>query len=392
MSLDDFNNDSYRQLCEFYMKQLKISCFQCLCREMHGCYPLMIQRLIKATGIKCEPCELHRTFYGWNTPLITPPFPHIIDGDWRYSTPTTARLIDFAHRSQGRTAACIHLGSPSTYKTALASFPGTGYHYLYDRNALLHRVNNFIPPAFSGFDVAFLDPPWYKDETYLFLRIASDMLSSDGIALVAQPSILTRPNVQIERYKFLEFARSLGFLLIGELKNFLRYETPHFEYVTLKKTLRIPVPSDWRTGDLIVLSLTRKSKIINDSIECSYEREWIEKCVGPVRFMIREVDDFPPFYPINSDCVARSVSRRDILKEKVGVWTSGNRIFGCNSVDDTLIILSQFNLLLRRCELKKSTVIKILIDSGLDEACALVSSQSIVEDMMEHLQHGYGSV
>ena len=379
----------YLDLCRAQIKQLDTDCMQCLFRNMRGCYPLTVQYLADQLKIRHVACSLHSVNDIWSVPLLARPFPHIVDGDWRYCTSTTASLIDFAHRNIGRSAACLHLGSPSTYKTALTAFPETGLHHLHDRNYILHGARA-VEDKGNHYDVAFLDPPWYENETYMFLEIAARRLASSGLALVAQPSTLTRPGVVEERSQIIDRAKMLGFNLVQHFEDYLRYEIPHFEYVTLKQTVDYPVPADWRTGDLLVFSLDAPSASIKkNTSQVSDEYNWREVSLGPVRLKFREIGELPPFSPLESNCMMNSVSRRDVAVKKAGIWSSGNRIYSCNNSSLTLSIVSRLNCLLRRCELRESTIVEILVGTGLKPHLAFVSARAIVDDVMEHMQHAW---
>ncbi len=84
-------------------------------------------------------------------------------------------------------------------------------------------------------EVAVLDPPWYPEDTLAFLRVASRALRPDSLVLLAQPGRLTRPGVEPERCTILEDAGKFGYSLIHTLPDYVRYEMPHFEFVTLRR-------------------------------------------------------------------------------------------------------------------------------------------------------------
>ncbi len=334
-------------------------------------------------------CDWHAMDRGWGTILVSQPFPHVVDGDWRYTASTAAKLVDVAHRYSGRSGTYLHIGSPSTYKVALAGLPNVGTHVLFDRNALLHDEAAVVDLSLARHaDVALLDPPWYEEETAHFLSQASQHLRPRGLVLLAQPGGLTRPGIPEEREALLATATRLGLQHVATLEGFTRYETPHFEQVTLERTLTMRVPADWRTGDLLVLEMDDGGDGLGQpQVTDIAEDEWEETTLGPVRIKFRETPESATYARLTPSGLCSSVSRRDPLRPSIGIWTSGNRVYGCGDRDVFLRSLVELESLIRDDDLSRSTAHSALLSSGVGNEMADGAALSIVEDVTEHLQY-----
>jgi hypothetical protein len=86
------------------------------------------------------------------------------------------------------------------------------------------------------------------------------------------------------------------------------------------------VPTDWRTGDLFEL---RKINVADRRLDRQdFDRKaWREVSFGPVRIKIRPAGGREDLASLVPDDVLDNVSRRDPVREQVGFWTSGNRVF-----------------------------------------------------------------
>ena len=367
-----------------------LQCFQCLARRMSGCYPETLLAVCLSKGLTLEPCEWHALERGWDVPLASSPFPHVVDGDWRYSRPTASKLLDLVVRNVGKHATCVHIGSPSTYRAALSAYPEAGKHILHDRNAFLHDPNATVMlDGGATADAAILDPPWYPDDTLTFLRVAAGALRDDALVLLAQPGRLTRPNVEQERETILEGATAFGYAWIHTLPDYVRYEMPHFEFVTLRRTIDQRVPADWRTGDLLLLRFdSAEDRLSGEELPSQGGGErWADVSLGPVRYKYRRTETSDTLGCLTSDGMARTVSRRDPLRPSVGVWSTGNRIYTCGNPAAFLHTIHRLNRHLLRAEFTQPNVVSALQDCHLSEDGKQSTAQTIIGDVMEHLQH-----
>lgn len=387
----DTENARFTNACAGALSSHESSCFQCLVRQLDGMYPTTLVAVAESVGFKFEACDWHMSIHSWDRILVGLPFPHIVDGDWRYTASTAAELVDLAQRHAGRSGRFLHIGSPSTYKVALAGRDAKGTHVLADRNAFLHDVDALVDlRRAQDADIALLDPPWYEEESVAFLAHAAAHIRTGGLILLAQPGALTRPGVDKERTNLINAAGKLGLEHVTTLSNFTRYETPHFEHVTLNRTLSMRVPADWRTGDLLVLICrgTLEQPSIPPALENSRNEDWQEMTLGPVRLKYRASPGSPTFSQLTSTGMPSSVSRRDPLRSKIGIWTSGNRVYGCDDGELLVRSVNRLQILLDRSALTPSATAGALIACGVDPALATKASYSIIDDVMEHLRYG----
>lgn len=367
------------------------TCLPCLIRSLHGCFPTTVLAAAKELDDRnWTPCSWHRSFSGWDVPLVEGFFPHVLDSDWRYSRPSVSRLLDMFFRLRGKSGSCLHVGSPSTYLAALKAFPATGKHYLYDRNALLHDIAYRHQIEDLGrIDAAIIDPPWYPDETIDFMKIASDPLVDGALVFIAQPGLLTRPEVAPERATILEKLAQVGYEHVATRHDFVRYETPHFEWVTLSRQTDERIPADWRQGDLLVFRFSNSGE---GSVEVRPETgpKWDEVAIGPMRVRIR-TDTCSPgsqaFEPVIPGGVAHSVSRRDPIRPLIGIWTTGNRVFHCPDPGQAKAILEALVQLMLRARLDETSCCAAMVDYGVSIEVASVASRILLADLLEHLQH-----
>lgn len=386
----DIQDDSFLSRVADAIDESGVRCIPCLLRSLHGCYPTTLLACIQDQTGSFEECDWHHSVRGWDVPLRSGFFPHVLDGDWRYSRPAVSKLIDLAVRQVGSDASFLHVGSPSTYSAALKAFPNYGNHWLHDRNALRHTGIADLDTAVSaGFDVAIIDPPWYPEVTIGFLALASRVLRPGALVFVAQPAQLSRPGVLEERRQILDEIARLGYGYVATRPDFVRYETPHFEWVTLKSQVATLIPADWRLGDLLVLRFDHVCDSQRTELDLN-DGDWIERNIGMVRFKIRKspTGDGCTFEPLTDSGFAPSVSRRDPLRQHVGIWTSGNRVFACQSPDQACLIIDEIRQLMIRVNFDLFSCQTILKSHGMSEALSLKAANVILHDVMEHLEHG----
>lgn len=382
----DLADDVFTKEIIEYVSSLNLTCKPCILRSAKGCYPTSLLSVLDILGEKYIDCDWHARSEGWDVPIRENFFPHVLDGDWRYSRPAVAKLLDLAVRQGSRESRFLHFGSPSTYKAALKAFPNSGHHWLYDRNAVHHGAHSIDSGGFA-FDVAIIDPPWYPEDTVDFLKIARSHLRKGAKVFVAQPAELTRPGVLPEREHLLAELLVLGYHHVVTRPNFVRYETPHFEWVTLNSQVSQRIPADWRLGDLLIFEYN--SLQTQENYKLSDNTEWLERRIGPLRFRIRAIPSAneTTFSTLTLTGFAPSVSRRDPVRSNVGIWTSGNRIFTCSSIDTALSVLREIEKQLICARLCLRSCIDILQEHGLSIDSAEKSSHVIMNDIMEHLSY-----
>ncbi|WP_390895659.1 hypothetical protein [Stieleria tagensis] len=268
------------------------------------------------------------------------PVPHPVDFDWRFA-PTATRALSRISQSLGKRIAC--LGTPSVFANLNKSRSSSNSHYFDRCDASINffksigllnvdRLDCFrdFPPS-SQFDVIVMDPPWYEDEYKAFMWMASQLVHVNGFVVLVLPPLGTRPNVTLERSCVLEWGERLGMNLVHLSEGCLPYMTPHFELNSLHNAGIYCELGSWRRGTLAVFEIQQRRRVSRppNTSKC----EWDEAvCLG-TRFRFKRRRAFG-LVDLRLDTIVKgdvlsSVSRTDPVRPAVDVWTSGNRVFGC---------------------------------------------------------------
>ncbi|MGH3770628.1 MAG: hypothetical protein ACRDRW_04395, partial [Pseudonocardiaceae bacterium] len=153
------------------------------------------------------------------------PVGHPVDSDWRFTPAAALELVRLALDGLSEGEPVAHLGTPTTFLHCTRSDP-QHQHVLLDRNttvldALVSRGIS-SPHLMIGIDMravrelhlgagaAIVDPPWYLDDTLLFLRVAAEVCRPDATVVLCQPASNTRPAVEEERALLLDRVSALG--------------------------------------------------------------------------------------------------------------------------------------------------------------------------------------
>lgn len=273
------------------------------------------------------------------------PVCHPSDYEWRFTARSKRELLTRATDGLADGAMVVHLGTPSTYMEGVLQ-AGRFRHVLIERNAAViaslpdatsewHEVvrvdlNTEDAPAREA-QAAILDPPWYPSDTLIFLRAAAGTTAPGARILLCQPTEATRPGVTEEREQLLAALPRFGFTLAAVEPSSVRYEMPHFELISLKSAApTLEIPSDWRSGDLLILE--RSGAVEPVSLTPFPEFPFTERTFGPVRLKLRKTVG-PDLAELVPGDVLDTVSRRDPIRSQIGIWTSGNRVFGLAHVE-----------------------------------------------------------
>jgi hypothetical protein len=262
------------------------------------------------------------------------PVCHPGDYEWRFTADAAMALLDQATSGLPSGAVVAHLGTPTTFVLG-REHHGALRHVLLDRNrsvveALdvtddMYRIDLTIDePPQLGAVAAILDPPWYPTDTQAFL-VATNRVCARGARIVlCQPTLATRPGVAEERAALLDELPRLGFRYHDTAAP-VRYQMPHFEASSLKVAAPgLLIPTDWRVGD--VLTLEKISDSVAYGPRVMPVETWQEVIFGPVRIKLRRTGP-PNLGSLVPGDVLDTVSRRDPVRQRIGLWTSGNRVF-----------------------------------------------------------------
>jgi hypothetical protein len=273
------------------------------------------------------------------------PVEHPVDADWRFSCDSAIELSTLALAAADTGDLIAHIGTHSTFLRCVLG-AGEQRHMLLDQNTSVLDAFEArgigSPHIMLGADIravhrlrlgaaaAIVDPPWYLDDTLLFLNLAAEVCRPGAPVLLCQPMTGTRPGVASERDALLAALPDRGLALVAVRSGAVRYVTPHFEVLSLRAALGdVPVPSSWRRGDLLTLERTTAAR--GHALQPVTNQTWREVTFGPVRIKLRLQETGDDLGQLVVGDVLTNVSRRDPTRERIGLWTSGNRVFTLRS-------------------------------------------------------------
>jgi hypothetical protein len=340
--------------------------FSKLIRQLPGVYPSLVlailQHLAESKQID-EPIlntimrEVARDPlpYREHEHRISFPESHPLDYDWRFAENSVCYLLDRLGHVSSEDQLVALLGAPALMRSALeCGFP----RKMTLLDADYRVVRSFDGSAADGAviqceigvdalphikaDVVFADPPWYEEYLDPFLLAASELCVKGGYVIFSVPPLGTRAGIQQERDRLRSHAEARGFEWSEPEQGVVRYVSPLFERNSLRQAGIRNIPLDWRCGDIVTLRLT--SHVISKIAPKLPARiAWTEYVIDGVRIRVYpgNTDGVldPSLQPLVADDILPSVSRSESMRSYVRVWTSGNRVFGCDGRDALRAIL-----------------------------------------------------
>ncbi len=195
-------------------------------------------------------------------------------------------------------------------------------------------------------DILVMDPPWYLDYMQPFLLVASRMIKMRGIVIISFPDVGTRPGIIGEWKTLTDWCKTIGLHLIDVRPSYLPYTSPLFERNALRAEGIGNVQSEWRCGNLVAFRSEYETASLA-FLTVPREEHWGEYSIERVRIKVRGNLDVafrdPTLRSIVENDILPSVSRRHPDREKVDVWTSGNRVFSCCGKNILCLVLSAIN-------------------------------------------------
>jgi hypothetical protein len=258
---------------------------------------------------------------------------HPLDYEWYFTPEADSRLTEEL-RLWPDPIAC--LGTPTV---AMALAEQGREVTLLDRNPLIaqrmhlpsnleFRIVDLLDPVVihGKFGAAVFDAPWYPDEAAWWLWQAANVVRpGGGIAFSLLPRWV-RPSAEREREQILEAAAAAGTARVkGGL---LAYSTPRFEAEALHFH-GTQVLAQWRVSDLVLISEVSGRGKAPPKVP-RHEEQWQTWVVGQQVVKLRAgrlTSDFvlSPV-PGVDDWTYTTVSRRDVGRRFIDLWTSRNRV------------------------------------------------------------------
>ena len=356
-----------------------------------GYYPSTLHRLWRVELTRRHLLPRADVAIKMSVPL---PVAHAQDCEWHFTHAATHKLLTDCLGGLPEGATILHLGSPSTFRMGVEYY-GEYAHVLVDRNpAIAHALAHsggvihtldlecHAPPCMEA-DAAILDPPWYVDDTLAFLAGAASSTRQGAEIWLCQPTLATRPGVEAERENLLRHVAGLGLDFVEISPSAVRYRTPHFELMSLRMVgVSAHGLSEWRVGDVLRFRRTHGQEFAS---LLPPRESWMEVGFGPVRIKVRDSGATSDLETIIEGDVLRTVSRRDPLRVRIGLWTSGNRVLGCGSPDLVckFVLLCNDDLISTRFSLPRALRHAKVI--GLPPSTAKRLFDVLLLELQEHL-------
>jgi len=276
------------------------------------------------------------------SPPALPP-PHPLDFDWRYTDRTVDRLLRLAASVTEPGDTIALLGTPSVYAASLGRGLDRQWVLLEGSEATVRHLQTAGPlqavhrcdvargdiPALGAAAVV-ADPPWYPGHIEAFLWTATACARSGASIVMSLPPAGTRPGIASERRRFRGAVAALGLEMKVIRRNWLAYSTPPFETNALRAAGWDDPPREWRRGDIAILRAHGSAIGPRPCIGGS-PAGWDEVMLGWTRIRVLPRAPGPEFdpslRPLVPGNVLADVSSRNPVRDKVNVWTSGNRIY-----------------------------------------------------------------
>ena len=281
--------------------------------------------------------------------------PHPLDCDWRFTKGTAGELLERLVSLTGPTNFAALLDAPSVYM--LAKKQGMANQFiLLDRNDSLANSGGLSPfwrgglccdlmhgaPSLPRVHAVLADPPWYVDEAVGFLRAASQICASGATILLSFAPDGIRPGIPEERERIIAEAETFGSSFSGIHHLALSYATPFFEHNALRASGFQQVAPAWRRGDLLSFRKLDSLYLRKNAVNAD-NSTWVEVRIDGVRFRVRQRDKEgfanPQLKKLVPGDILPTVSRRDSRRQKVDLWTSGNRVYRCDGTHILTVLL-----------------------------------------------------
>jgi hypothetical protein len=308
-----------------------------------GADPLTVRSALASAGIKCfglERLAPPATEDGPVEPCLPPPHP--LDYEWRFSRRGALAILSRAHSAGAQDLTFM---GATTAALAAARQGGWGRLLAIDRSrTTLEAIEGLqLPlelvitdvaghaPKVGQSDAVVIDPPWYLEHTCAFLAAAARECRKGGHVLASFPGVGTRPGIDAERSELKRRVSSFGLEVLSVEAQSVAYETPLFERNAFRAAGLQGDVRSWRRGDLWTFrKVTEPMLTSTQHIEPA--STWAELTVGRMRVRFSNSGTSSGdtrLLPVVDGDVLPTVSRRDTRREKVRVWTSGNRVFAC---------------------------------------------------------------
>jgi hypothetical protein len=247
--------------------------------------------------------------------------PHQLDFDWRFTQQTAYELSLLCAGRPTLLIGCPTvgeaMGSRSSQAVLLDRQPAVTCKF--SGRFVQADVRGNPDVQLSRFDRVIFDSPWYPDDLLIWLDFALSHSKVGAEIYFTMWPDHTRPSASMEAEAIINQASLRG--VVERRREVLRYETPGFEHISVDG-----VGNQWRSGDLVQLTVRHSEPL--GVAKPRLRLSWHRFAFGDFQVALHAHDNStsPTISPIYGSWSLPSVSRRQSGLEKIGIWTSDNRV------------------------------------------------------------------
>lgn len=209
---------------------------------------------------------------------------------------------------------------------------------------IVYNVFDDLPEEFiEKYSAVIVDPPWYPEETELFIYRAWELIGDDGFIFCLIPPRLTRPGIIKERNILFKKLLSSGVEIVSIESDFVKYLNPIFEQYAFKDIDAIQT-KPWRYGDLLVIRINKESNFPPLKVKTQSKILCFSKYPQKLRFFLK-VDktyrDLDKWYAEIKEYES-NVSTREFNVDEISIWSTNKRAAKARDFNLTKFILENW--------------------------------------------------
>jgi dGTPase len=275
------------------------------------------------------------------------------DSQWWFSLDCIERIADRVYLATGASR-LVNIGTSTLATYYQNRFAATCTTLDIDED-LISAVNSVArapvgqvydvasaPPSITPQpEVAVIDPPWYEQQTRLFLLRASQLLPAGSYVFSTLPRELTRPAAVSERERLATYARDAGLQVDEVFGGLVEYTMPDFEKAAFRSFEKIQ-GRPWRYADLVSMRKEREPKAPHDLAPSPRPTRYFRGHSRKLRIFLHPSRTDPSVAEplVAVPAYSSTVSATGVDRSKIALWTSTNAGFRVRDYSIAEIALS----------------------------------------------------
>lgn len=262
----------------------------------------------------------------------SPPEPHPLDYDWKFSTTSVEAIINILPMKTpiialGTPSIAEHLSSIGKDVILIDRQP-----FQRIRNHLSLEIDCYTPPI-SGRPIAIMDPPWYPDYFREWIYWCARSVDKGGVIYASTWPPSTRPTAKAELLKLFYEISKWGHIELLDID--IHYEIPQFEKAASLESETSPLSRSPRLGNLLKITVFQVPSIAPPP---PMRKEWRRFVYNDYQIALRVGLDYiatPGVFPITGSHGWKwpYVSRRAPNREKIDIWSSHNEVAAAKNLN-----------------------------------------------------------